>query len=183
MVKRRENTFNEADLLEVRVQGLHQGGLVHDLLHERRGRQGRLDHFQAVRGHVGGLEVHVDGDGDRGRGEDVQEVAAQHLGHLLDALLPGDEGRRLHARDPGEGGLVGERLLLGHVLLHQDGDLQVLLEVVGHAAGVEQQDRRDAHEEQHQTDADHRGHPGPEEPAPDESVAEILHSTPNFVQS
>ena len=72
-----------------------------------------------------------------GRGEDVQEVAAQHLGHFLDALLPGDEGRGLHARNTGKGGLVGERLLFGHVLLHQDGDLQVLLEVVGDAACVE----------------------------------------------
>ena len=99
------------------------------------------------------------------------------------AGIPGVKATTFISREQGKRGLVFQRLLVGHVLLHQDRDLQVLLEIVGHAAGVEQQNRRDAHEKQHQADADHRGHPGSEEPAADKSVAAILHNTPNFAQS
>ena len=69
-------------------------------------------------------------------------------------------------------------LEFGDVILEQDRDLEVFLEVAGHAAGVHYEEGGNPDEEQHQAYADYAGKVGVSQPAPHHLVFLLGHITP-----
>ena len=164
------NTQHQRDAAQVHIQVFHQGLLVHHLVHHRFAFDARTHHRQAVGRYVIGLQVQDDRGRDGGRFEHAQEIIAQHLGHLAGSLFLRHEAGSHDERQLFQPGQQGHGLLVGHLRLHHHAHLHVLLEIIRHAARIDQQHGGDTHKQQHQGYADEGGKVSVPEPPPHDSI-------------
>ena len=171
-----EDAEHRGNPAEIRVKGIDQGTLIHDLIHKRRLRDLVPDHLETIRRDIVGLQRDVDRNRYRRGLEHVKEVVAEHVRHLPLTLFLRNEHRTSDISLAVKDRLIIHRRLIRNVLLHHDGDLHVLLEVIGHTLCVYKKHCRNAHKQKHKANAYHGRKVGIREPATHQSVICCTHS-------
>ena len=151
-----KNAGNKTYTLQIGIEQLDKGLLVHNILHRRIPEQSLLYDRKTVSGNIVSRYLQFQRDRNRIDLEHIHEILPEYLFHLLHSLLLCYNIYILHITCLFQLVCKSGRICLIRLHGKDCRNRNILLEIIGHRTGVDYKNARHTHQEKYQTDTDHR---------------------------